>query len=491
MSKRPTVTFLTDELRDRVISEAREILFKTGIAILDDQLLDLLSDHGASVDKNTQKACIPPDLIDKTLKTVPSDFSLFDLQGRCTHHFNGRPDAQESYFTPASAALNILDDSTGAAREPKTADYIRYVKVVDGLKYIASQSTAFIPSDIDHRAADSYRLYLSLLYSEKPVVTGTFSEDGFHVMMEMQIAARSTEKNLKEKPLTVFSCCPTTPLKWAGRSCRDIVNCGKYGIPIELISMPLTGFTGPITLVGSLVEHTAENLCGIVLCQLSQPGAPLLYGGAPASFDMRYGTTALGAIETMMMDCAYNEIGKSMGIPTQAYIALSDSKTLDAQAGIETSMGAVMAVLSGINNISGPGMLEFVNCFSLEKLVVDNQICGMVQRMARGIEPKEDFPALPLFRELVTQQNLLSSAHTRRYMKEEHFLPGKTIDRTTRTRWKNDGQSSIKSRAQAEIEQLLKDYQPPSIDDYTRKTLTALMEKTVKQYGMDKLPPLL
>jgi len=490
MSKRPTVTFLTDELRDRVISEAREILFKTGIAILDDQLLDLLSDHGASVDKNTQKACIPPDLIDKTLKTVPSDFSLFDLQGRCTHHFNGRPDAQESYFTPASAALNILDDSTGAAREPKTADYIRYVKVVDGLKYIASQSTAFIPSDIDHRAADSYRLYLSLLYSEKPVVTGTFSEDGFHVMMEMQIAARSTEKNLKDIPFTVFSCCPATPLKWAGRSCRDIVNCGKYGIPIELISMPLTGFTGPITLVGSLVEHTAENLCGIVLCQLSQPGAPLLYGGAPASFDMRYGTTALGAIETMMIDCAYSEIGKFLGLPTQAYISLSDAKLLDAQAGMETGIGATLAALSGINSVSGPGMLDFESCLSLEKLVMDDEICGMTLRLVRGIEPHDDFPALPIFEEMLKEKHLLIAKHTRRWLKTEHYFPGPVIDRANRGRWLDEGGLTLMQRARREKERLVNSWQPSRLSDTAKRELTHLMTAEAKRYGMERLPDL-
>ena len=106
----------------------------------------------------------------------------------------------------------------------------------------------------------------------------------------------------------------------------------------------------------------------------------------------------MGAIETMMLDCANAEVGKRLGLPTQGYIALSDAKALDAQAGLETGMGAVLAGLSGINSVSGPGMLDFESCQSLEKLVLDDEICGMVARLRRGIEPREDFPSLPALR---------------------------------------------------------------------------------------------
>ena len=91
-------------------------------------------------------------------------------------------------------------------------------------------------------------------------------------------------------------------------------------------------------------------------------------------------------------------------MPTQSYIALSDAKQLDSQAGLEAGMGALMAGLSGINSISGPGMLDFESCLSLEKLVVDNEICRMVHRLLEGIEPREDFPALPLFRGIATRE---------------------------------------------------------------------------------------
>ncbi|GAG01453.1 unnamed protein product, partial [marine sediment metagenome] len=263
----------------------------------------------------------------------------------------------------------------------------------------------------------------------------------------LQLAVRGTEEALAAKPLTVFSCCPTAPLKWSDVTSQNVVDCARYSIPVEFVSMPLAGFVAPVTLVGTLVQHTAETLSGIVISQLSNPGTPVLYGGSPAIFDVRYETTPMGAVETMMIDCAYNEIGKHLGLPTQAYIGLSDAKRLDAQAGLEASMGATLAALAGINSVSGPGMLDFESCLSLESLVLDNEICGMALRLIEGIEPHEDFPALPRFEELLKDRHLLISKHTRRYLRQEHYFPGDTIDRANRARWQEEGGLTLGERA--------------------------------------------
>jgi trimethylamine--corrinoid protein Co-methyltransferase len=237
-----------------------------------------------------------------------------------------------------------------------------------------------------------------------------------------------------------------------------------------------------------LVQHTAETLSGIVISQLTNPGTPVLYGGSPAVFDVRYETTPMGAVETEMIDCAYNEIGKYLGIPTQGYISLSDSKQLDAQAGLESAMGATLAALSGINNISGPGMLDFESCQSLEKLVLDNEICGMTLRIIKGIEPKEDFPSLPRFEELLSEKHLLISQHTLRYLKEEFYFPGPVIDRASRARWQKEGSLTLWERAHREVEKIIKDYLTSRLPDNTKKELTRLMEQEARRYGMEKLP---
>ncbi len=481
---RPVVKFLSHELLERIISEARDILNALGLEIHNPDILAMLADHGARVDTETKRAFFPGDLIDKALKTAPAGFKLFDVHGNETHDLSG----QNVYFTPGSAAITLLDHDSNQIRTPTTSDYVKFVKLTGGLKHIASQSTAFIPGDVHEKISDSYRLFLSLMFGTKPVVTGAFTVDAFNIMRDLQVAVRGDEAALRAKPLTVFSCCPTAPLKWSDVTSQNVVDCAKSGIPVEYVSMPLSGFVAPVSLVGSLVQHTAETLSGVVISQLTNPGTPVLYGGSPAIFDVRYETTPMGAVETQMLDCAYNEIGKHLGLPTQAYIALSDAKQLDAQAGIETSMGATLAALSGINNISGPGMLDFESCISLEKLVLDNEVCGMMQRMLQGIEPREDFPARPLFEELLAEKHMLISKHTRKYLREEHFMPGPTIDRANRSRWEEEGGRTLRERAHAEVERLVASWEPSPLPDEVKSEMTRLMKQEAKRYGKDSLP---
>jgi trimethylamine--corrinoid protein Co-methyltransferase len=480
---RPVTKLLRDELVDRIIAEAREVLCKLGIEIHNKAVLSMLADHGARVEKDTGYAYFTETIIDKALAAVPHSFKLFDVLGNQTHDFQG----DNVYFTPGSTSLNILD-SHGEMRKATTADYIRYVKLASVLPYIASQSTALISADVHDAISDSYRLYLSLLYGEKPVVTGAFTIESFAVMKDMQVAVRGSEAALRVKPLTVFSCCPTAPLKWSDVTSQNLVDCARWSIPVEFISMPLSGFMAPVTLVGSLIQQTAETLSGVVISQLVNPGHAILYGGSPAVFDVRFATTPMGAVETMMLDCGNSEIGKRLGMPTQSYIAFSDAKQLDAQAGLESGIGAILAALSGINSISGPGMLDFESCLSLEKLVVDNEICGMAYRLLRGMEPREDFPAIPLFEELRSKKHLLIAPHTRRHLREEITFPGPVIDRANRERWLEQGKLSLTERAAREVDRLVATFKPSRLAEETKHELTRLMQREAQRYGMETLP---
>ncbi len=481
---RPELRFLSNDLIERIISEAVDILCDLGVELHNKNVLSMLSDHGAKVDMDNYHINFTKDIIEKALKTAPKSFKLFDINGNETNDFSGN----NVHFTPGSAALNVLDHETKKLRKPTTEDYINYAKLVDRLDNISSQSTAFIPADVHDQISDSYRLFLSLLYGRKPVVTGTFTIESFEIMKNLMLAVRGSEQALKEKPIGVFSACPTSPLKFSDVTSQNVVDCAKYSIPVEFISMPLSGFMAPVTLVGSIVQHTAETLSGIVISQFTNPGAPMLYGGSPAIFDVRYETTPMGAVETQMIDCAYNEIGKYFGIPTQAYISLSDAKQLDAQAGLETGMGATLAALAGVNNLSGPGMLDFESCQSLEKLVLDNEICGMTLRLVQGITPKEDFPAKPIFEELLREEHLLISKHTHKYLREEHYFPGTAIDRMNRERWKEEGGFTLEERAHMEVKRHLEEYVPPPMDENIKKQMIELMEAEAKRYGQDSLP---
>jgi len=479
----PRFQLLVDDLADRIITEAGIVLAEVGVEIVDDRTRALLAEHG-TVEGDDGRVHLDQGLVQRALGTTPSTFSLFDVMGNETHSFDG----QKTHFTPGSAAINVLDRKTGTIRPAVTNDLVDLATLVSRLERMNAQSTALVASDVPEEIADSYRLFLNLLYCEKPVVTGAFTIDGFDVMRDLVLAIRGSAQALAEKPVAMFTCCPTAPLRWTDEGSRNLMDCARLGIPVEIIPVPLTGFMAPVTLVGTLIQHTAEVLSGVVIAQLVQPGTPLLFGGSPAIFDLRFETTPMGAMETTMLTCAAAEIGRRLGLPTQGYIALSDSKALDAQAGLETGMGATLAALTGIDNVSGPGMLDFESCQSLEKLVVDHEICLMTDRLRAGIEPREDFPSRPIFEELLAEKHLLIADHTRRHVREELTFPGQVIDRTSRARWLEEGGATLADRAAAEVDRRKAAYEPSRIDDTVRRQLGDIMNAAARGAGMDALP---
>jgi trimethylamine--corrinoid protein Co-methyltransferase len=481
---RPRLQLLDKALIERIVSEALDLLGTLGLNVQNENAAALLKDNGAGVDGSSGRITLPESLVMECVRKAPGGFALYDVLGEQTHDLSG----DRVHFTPGSSGITVLDTDSGEIRSPATRDFVDFTKLTSRMEHIEAQSTAFISRDVPEPVQDSYRLFLCLLYCEKPVVTGAFTIESYAVMRDMQLAVRGSSEELKAKPLTVFSACPTAPLKWSDVTAQNLMDCAADSVPVEYISMPLSGFMGPVTLVGSLVQHTAETLSGVVLSQLVNPGCPVLYGGSPAAFDIRYETTPMGAVETQMLDCAYTEIGKHLGIPTQAYIALSDAKALDAQAGLETSMGATLAALSGINSVSGPGMLDFESCVSMDKLVVDNEICGSVQRLIRGIEPREDFPARPHFEEMLEEGHLLISKHSRKYLKTEHFFPGPVIERANLSRWRDEGSSTIGDRAKNEVKRHLAEYEPSRLPEDVKRSLVELMSAEARKHGMDELP---
>ena len=144
-------------------------------------------------------------------------------------------------------------------------------------------------------------------------------------------------------------------------------------------------------------RHTAECFAGLVIHQLAHAGSPVVWGGAAAIFDMRKGATPMGAVETAMLDCSYAQVAKTLNMPTHTYLGATDSKLVDAQAGLESGISAMVGALSGINMISGSGMLDFLACHSAEKLVLDAEGIAMAKRMIGGVQLHTDTLATGFF----------------------------------------------------------------------------------------------
>jgi trimethylamine--corrinoid protein Co-methyltransferase len=473
---------LDDEAVSRVVDEALGLLRNPGVQVPNDEVASLLQDAGGRAEGSSRIVSIPSELVETALRSAPSHFSLYNADGvECVTYGSGAV-----HFNPGSAAVRLLEPDGRSYREPRVPDLVRLAVLVGELDEMDAQSTALVPGDVPRQIADRYRLYIALKYCRKPVVTGAFVAEGVPAMMRLLAACAGGEDAVRSRPRAVFDCCPSPPLMWSQATCQNLIDCAKLGLPAELVSMPLAGATGPATLFGSVIQHTAETLSGVVIHQLSGPGAPIVYGGSPSIFEMRQGTTPMGAVETLMLDCALSQIGRHLGLPTHAYMGLSDSKALDVQAGLEAAMGTLLGALSGISMISGAGMLEFESCQSLEKLVIDNDVCAMARRLISSIDTT-DGEAASIIREVGPAGHFLAHKHTLKWFQREQRRPSPVIDRLPRSRWEEAGRTSALEKASSRVRELLSGEIQPVVSSEVGKELAEVIMAEARGAGMPSL----
>jgi trimethylamine--corrinoid protein Co-methyltransferase len=196
----------------------------------------------------------------------------------------------------------------------------------------------------------------------------------------------------------------------------------------------------------------------------------------------------MGDVGTWLIDCAYTEVGKSLAMPTHAYLGMTDAKVVDAQAGLESAGGALLAALAGVNMVSGAGMMDFESCQSYEKLVIDAEIIGMVKRFVAGIEARESPIALNLMRKMGHKGEFLMDAHTLKWFQQEQYIPSSVIDRDSLDGWKRKGAMTTFERAKLRVEELLSDYRSEPLPDGMEQELHEIALSAAKQHGMDALP---
>jgi len=481
----PKLSLLTDELIRRILDEAFQLMLKPGIKVQNAEARKLLAKAGAQVDEETFVVRIPEQIVKIALSTVPRKFYLYDYEGNPKVEYGG----DTVQFDPGSSGIAILDPETFEHKTTETRDLIKLIKVAEQLPQYDAQSTAVVCHDVPKDLHDLYRLYLVMLYSKKPIVTGAFTNNTVHHMINMLAIFAGGKEALRAKPRAVFDVCPSPPLIWSNFGAGNLITLARAGVPAEIVSMPLAGAAAPVTLLGAITQHAAECLSGITIHQLAGPGSPIVWGGAPAIFDMRKGGTPFGAVETGMIDSSYAQVGKFLGMPTHAYLGATDSKLVDMQAGLESGMGALIGALSGINMISGSGMLDSLICQSPEKLVIDAEGISMAKRMLEGMKVHTETLATGFYEGINFKGgDFLKQKITLQLFQKEQHMPSKVIDRDSMRGWKESGGLDAFGRAKQHVEQLLASYTKPELDPVKVAELHAFVRDLAKQAGMDTLP---
>jgi trimethylamine--corrinoid protein Co-methyltransferase len=484
---RPFIQILSDSIIKQIVAEAIEILEHTGVEVADEKVLAIMGDNGVRIERAQNRAFIPNSLVEKSLKTVPSSITLYNRSGEIDVTLENN----NSFFTPLAGAINVWDSERGKVREPVTKDCLDFIKITDALKNIKIQSSTHYPVDVHEKLAPVYRLYLCLRYGVKPC-WGTMipTTKNVEIAKELLLAIRGNHKALKEKPLLFFSCTPISPLQWGKEPLNILIEASNNNIPVVIASSPSIGATSPIFLISCITQIVAEIFSGIVISQIFNPGAKVIFGSAPEIMDMRNASTAMGAIESTMVNIACTEIAKYLNISNFIVTGVSDAKRPDAQSGLETGIGMLLGALAGANIVVGPGGMSQCLVSSLEKLVIDNEICGMAYRLLWGINDQKNTKlAEDLFNENLFQiKNFLSTENTLKHFKSELFYPGNVISREGLEEWQKVGCSSTETKARIEVAKILEKHELERLDKDAANEMIKIIKQHAKSFSVTSLP---
>lgn len=482
---RPRLELLDGTVVERIVAEAMDVLVDPGVRIDEPEAVALLAAGGADVADGVAR--IPERVVRAALATAPGSFDLRTRDGSAAVRYGSGASA----FDPGSCGVSILDPETGEHRASKAADLVRLITVAEALPAYAAQSTAVVCGDVPAEIGDRYRLLLVLLGSDKPIVTGAFNAAGLAPMLELLALDAGGPDALRARPRAVFDVCPSPPLAWTAFASRCLIDLARAGVPAQMVSMPLAGGAAPVSLAGSVVQHAAESLAGVVIHQLAAPGAPIVWGGAPAILDMRTGATPMGAIETAMLDAANAQVGRFLGLPTHGYLGATDGKAVDAQGGAESATTALVGALAGIDLVSGAGMLDSLRCQSAEKLVLDAEAIESARRLAAGVTiPDDGWIGAATIRAAGFGGAFLELAETRRRFRSEQHLPGPVVDRGSLRAWQEAGSRDAFARARSEVARIVASTadRPLAAPADVAAELVARVASDLRRMGFHALP---
>ncbi len=464
-----------EEIHQRALDVLREV----GCYFEHEKALEILKNHGASVDSSTGVVKFPRDMVEEALRVCPPSMLLAARDPKKDIHAEG----DRVYFGPGTLPVKVRDLHTGEVRMGTLKDVEEFARLIDALEFIHFWKGMLTPCDVNQKVVELYTARAAFNNTTKQVSQTPFSTQGAIGLCRMGVAVAGGEEAFRQRPMILVNMLAVSPLQWTRENVGAIIALAERGCPIIVGSEPQGGTTGPTPLAGQLVLNVAESLAGITLTQLVRPNTPVMWGNVGSISDMHTGMFASGAVELGLINAAMNQIAKFYGLPTYSTGGMSDSKVSDAQAGVEKSLQVLTVALAGGNYIhDAAGMLETCLLSSHEQYVIDNEMLGMVARVLDGIRITPETLAFDAIREVGPRGNFMGLRHTLDHIRSEHYLP-RLFDRATRETWEANGGKDIREVAREKAKEILATHEVEPLPPEVQEELEAIIQEAEETYG--------
>jgi trimethylamine---corrinoid protein Co-methyltransferase len=447
---------------ERIHRAALEVLATIGMADCPPSGVELLTAAGAVLQPNG-RITFPPAAVEDMIARAGRRFVLHGLDPR--HDLE--PWGQRVYFGTAGAAVHMVDADTGDYRESTTRDLYDIARTVDALEHVHFFQRSVVCRDLaDPFEMDFNTCYASVSGTAKHVGTSWGDPAHMAASIEMLHLIAGSEEAWRERPFVSQSnCFVVPPLRYAPEACRCLETAVRAGMPVFLVSAGQAGATSPAAIAGSLVQEIAECLAGLFYVNAVTRGAPAIFGPFCFVSDLRTGAMSGGSPEQALLSAAAAQVTQFYDLPCGTPSGMTDSKLPDVQAGYEKAYNHALVGNAGANLVyESAGMMASLLGFSLEQLVIDNDIIGATQRTIRGIDVSDEALSLETIREtcLSGPNHFLGSTQTLGLMQREYVYPA-VGDRTSPKEWTEQGRSTILQRARRKLSRILDGHHPHHI----------------------------
>lgn len=380
MSFTPNTKFLSDDQLAQLHAAGIDILAKFGMKTEDSEVIDLFIANGCTAKDG--RVFFPKDLIDKAVANLKQSVTFTSRTGNsCTLSVG------TLHTHSTGGAPWIKDEETGKTKNATLDDLANCIRVMNGLSEMDLPCALVYPSEVAPEITQLVQMKTMFEFSHKP-----FYGPGVSVGSNAKYIAEMFKLfgGTAENPVCMVGVSPDSPLMFHKEITDTLKHLVTAGVPISILSAPMGGMTGPMTVLGTIAQMHAEILATTVLAYIINPACVMIYGSRTFFANMKTGETILGLPETGISSGIAAQLATYCGYMSDVYGLSCTSCVQDQQMGYEKMTNAMLPAMAGASMITGYGSHASVMAASLSQLVIDNEIVRMIKKAMQPYEINED-----------------------------------------------------------------------------------------------------
>lgn len=449
----PKFQILKKEQCELLYQASLDCLEQVGVRVDDERGLEILLNAGAKLDGDRVK--IPPEVIRYAVEVASSTLSIWSRDGEDELIV----DPNSVYFGPGPTCTYFYDPMSGERRAAKRGDAGITAKIVDALPNLDYIMSLSIYSDVPAELSPVFEYADMVANSSKPVVAWANDIPTLDAIFRIAKTITGGEKVFRKKPIFAYFSTYQSPLKHKDKQVETMLWAAERGIPVIYLGGPTLGIESPVTIASGLVLHLAASLSGLAIVQLAYPGTQMAVGGVLAMMDMRTGRPSYGSPEMSLGTAAAAEMARYLDLPFMGTAGASESKIIDAQAGIETFSQVIFSLLSRGGLVHDVGFLDCADIGSMEMLVLADEAIGYAKRMLRGIDVSPETIMMDVLDKVGPGGHFMAETKSVKILRQEVWQP-KIFDRSPYLQWCQSGESTTADRVRTRMRKILSDHHP-------------------------------